>query len=73
MGVAYEFREGLRLKKWNHVLKSIVKYRKIRTELCEGYMENSIDLLKRAESYGCTVFPIGCWWGWWCFIVLSKS
>ena len=59
MGVAYEFREGLRLKKWNHVLESIEKYRKIRTELCEGYMENSIDLLKRAESFGCTVFPLG--------------
>ncbi len=59
MGVAYEFREGLRLQKWNHVLDSIVKYRKIRTELCEGYMENSIDLLKRAESCDCTVFPLG--------------
>ena len=59
MGVAYEFREGLRLQKWNHVLKSMVNYRKIRTELCEGYMENSTDLLERAECYGCTVFPLG--------------
>ncbi len=59
MGVAYEFREGLRLQKWNHVLESIVKYRKIRTEICEGYMENSIDMLKRAESCECTVFPLG--------------
>jgi D-glycero-alpha-D-manno-heptose-7-phosphate kinase len=59
IGVAYEFREGLRLQKWNHVLRSIVKYRKIRTELCEGYMENSADLLKRAESCDCTVFPLG--------------
>ena len=59
MGVAYEFREGLRLQKWNHVLESIVKYRKIRTELCGGYMENSTDLLNRAESCDCTVFPLG--------------
>ena len=59
LGVAYEFREGLRLQKWDHVLESIVKYRKIRTKLCKSYMENSIDLLKSAESCGCTVFPLG--------------
>ncbi len=59
LGVAYEFREGLRLQKWDHVLESIVKYRKIRKKLCEGYMENSSDLLKRAECYDCTVFPLG--------------
>mgnify|MGYP002408932860 FL=1 len=59
MKVAYEFREGLRLKKWGHVIQSIDKYREIRTKLCEEYMENSWDLLERAKSYGCTAFPLG--------------
>lgn len=59
MKVAYEFREGLRLQKWDHVMRSIEKYRKIRTKLCEGYMKNSIDLMERAKSYNCTTFPLG--------------
>ena len=59
MKVAYEFREGLRLQKWDHVLKSIDEYRKIRTKLCEGYMRNSTDLLERAKSCNCTIFPLG--------------
>jgi D-glycero-alpha-D-manno-heptose-7-phosphate kinase len=59
MKVAYEFREGLRLQKWDHVLESIEKYRKIRTKLCEGYMESSRDLLERAKSCNCTAFPLG--------------
>ena len=59
MKVAYEFREGLRQQKWGHVMKSIDRYRKIRTKLCEGYMKNSIDLLERAKNYHCTTFPLG--------------
>jgi len=59
MKVAYEFREGLRLQKWDHVLESIEEYRKIRTKLCEGYMESSRDLLERAKSYNCIAFPLG--------------
>ena len=59
MKVAYEFREGLRLQKWDHVLESIEEYRKIRTKLCEGYMESSRDLLERAKSFNCTAFPLG--------------
>jgi galactokinase/mevalonate kinase-like predicted kinase len=59
MKVAYDFREGLRLKKWDHVLESIEEYRRIRTKLCEGYMENSRELLERAETYNCTAFPLG--------------
>lgn len=59
MKVAYEFREGLRLQKWENVLKSIEEYRKIRTKLCEGYMGSSTDLLKRAKSNNCTAFPLG--------------
>lgn len=59
MKVAYAYREGLRLQKWDHVLESIDKYRKIRTKLCEGYMESSWDLLERAKSYNSTAFPLG--------------
>lgn len=59
MKVAYEFREGLRLQKWDHVLESIDKYRKIRTNLCEDYMDSSRDMLERAKSCNCTAFPLG--------------
>jgi galactokinase/mevalonate kinase-like predicted kinase len=59
MKVAYEFREGLRLQKWDHVLESIDKYREIRTKLCEGYMESSRDLLERAKSCNSSAFPLG--------------
>ncbi|HML04733.1 MAG TPA: GHMP kinase, partial [Methanobacterium sp.] len=59
MKVAYQFREGLRLQKWGHVLESIEKYRKIRTKLCKEYMDGSIDLLERAKEYNCTAFPLG--------------
>jgi galactokinase/mevalonate kinase-like predicted kinase len=56
---AYLFREGLRLRKWNQVLESVKKYREIRTSLCKEYMEGSMDILDRAESKGCTAFPLG--------------
>ena len=59
MGVAYKFREGLRLQKWDHVLESIEKYRKIRTKLCQGYMESSMELLKHAKRFNSTAFPLG--------------
>ena len=59
MEIAYRFREGLRLRKWDHVLDSIVEYRKIRTKLCRDYMKGSTDLLERAELHNCTVFPLG--------------
>ncbi|MBI4814376.1 MAG: GHMP kinase [Methanobacterium sp.] len=59
MKIAYAYREALRLKKWDIVLDSIEKYRKIRIKLCEGYMESSWDLLERAKRFGSTVFPLG--------------
>lgn len=59
MKVAYDFREGLRLKKWDHVLNSIDEYRKIRTKLCKGYMEKSGNILEYAQSNNCTAFPLG--------------
>ncbi|MBI5681273.1 MAG: GHMP kinase [Methanobacterium sp.] len=59
MKVAYKFREGLRLQKWDHVTESIDEYRRIRTKLCEGYMESSRDLLERAKVFNCIAFPLG--------------
>ncbi len=59
MEVAYMFREGLRLQKWDHVMDSVEKYRKIRTKLCRDYMECSANLLERAKSHNCTAFPLG--------------
>lgn len=59
MRIAYTYREALRLKKWGHVFESIEKYREIRIKLCEGYMESSWDLLKRAGDFKSTIFPLG--------------
>ena len=59
MEVAYRFREGLRLQRWDHVMDSVEKYRKIRTKLCQDYMEGSMDLYEIARSHNCTVFPLG--------------
>lgn len=57
--IAYQFREGLRLRKWDQVLESIRRYRKIRTDLCPEYMNGAREILGRAEAKGCTAFPLG--------------
>lgn len=57
--IAYQFREGLRLREWNQVLESIRRYREIRVALCASYMNGGQEILGRAESKGCTAFPLG--------------
>lgn len=57
--MAYRFREGLRLKKWDHVQNSIEEYRKIRENLCADYMGGSKELLQEANDHNCAVFPLG--------------
>jgi D-glycero-alpha-D-manno-heptose-7-phosphate kinase len=57
--MAYQFREGLRLRDWAQVLESIRTYREVRTSLCHDYIASSIELLGRAEAKGCTAFPLG--------------
>jgi len=57
--IAYQFREGLRLRRWYQVLESVRKYREVRTALCPAYMKGATELLERAEAKGCTVFPLG--------------
>lgn len=57
--IAYQFREGLRLRRWDQVLESVREYREVRTALCSAYMEGATELLERAEAKGCTIFPLG--------------
>lgn len=57
--IAYQFREGLRLHKWDQVLESIQRYREIRTALCPDYMNGAREILGRAEAKGYTSFPLG--------------
>jgi galactokinase/mevalonate kinase-like predicted kinase len=57
--LAYQFREGLRLRNWDQVFSSIETYRHIRTELCPAYMHGCNEILGRSEGLGCTAFPLG--------------
>jgi D-glycero-alpha-D-manno-heptose-7-phosphate kinase len=57
--IAYLFREGLRLTKWNQVLISIRKYRDIRTKLCEAYMDGAREILSHALDNEAEAFPLG--------------
>lgn len=57
--IAYLFREGLRLRRWDQVLDSIHKYREIRTALCSDYMAGAEEITGRAEAEGCVSFPLG--------------
>lgn len=57
--IAYQFREGLRLRKWGQVLESIRTYREIRTTICGDYLAGAREILGRAEAKGCTAFPLG--------------
>ena len=57
--VAYQFREGLRLGKWDKVIKSICEYREIRTTLCPFYMNGAEEISKIAEEKGSVAFPLG--------------
>jgi galactokinase/mevalonate kinase-like predicted kinase len=57
--IAYQFREGLRLRSWEKVLESVRKYREVRTTLCLAYMAGATEIQERAEAKGCTTFPLG--------------
>lgn len=70
--LAYLFREGLRLHKWDQVMESVNEYRNVRTALCSGYMYASRDLLKRAEANGATIFPLGAGGGGGVLVVSAE-
>ena len=57
--IAYEFREGLRLRKWNQVADSITAYRDVRTRLCGAYMDGANEIQGFADAKGCATFPVG--------------
>ena len=57
--LAYLFREGLRLHKWDQIANSVLKYRKIRTTISSDYMKGSEGITERAEAKGCVSFPLG--------------
>lgn len=66
--IAYLFREGLRLRKWDQVLDSIHKYREIRTTLCSDYTVGAEEITGRAEAEGCESFPLGAGGGGGVFV-----
>ena len=57
--IAYDYREGLRLREWDRVLASIRRYREIRTAVCNDYMSGSHEILSDAEAMDGTAFPLG--------------
>jgi galactokinase/mevalonate kinase-like predicted kinase len=57
--LAYQFREGLRLRDWQAIAKSINDYRTIRSELCPEYMTGAGEMQRIAETLGCATFPLG--------------
>ena len=60
LALAYDFREGLRSKDWPRVSQSIAGYRKIRTELCAGYMTQEChDIQLKSGELGAESFPLG--------------
>ena len=59
LALAYQFREGLRLRLWDRVADAIDTYRTIRTELCPHYMTGAEVIQNVAEKFGCVSFPLG--------------
>lgn len=57
--IAYRFREGLRLRRWDEALLAIREYRAVRTALCPDYMTGAAEIHGFAEEKGCTAFPLG--------------
>jgi galactokinase/mevalonate kinase-like predicted kinase len=57
--IAYQFREALRLRKWEQALEALSAYRKIRTTLCSDYMKGAQEIIELALENGCEAFPLG--------------
>lgn len=68
LDVAYQFREGLRLKQWNDVFEAIKEYVEIRTSLCSAYMDGALEIQGFAKEKGCIAFPLGAGGGGGVFI-----
>jgi D-glycero-alpha-D-manno-heptose-7-phosphate kinase len=60
LGVAYEFREGLRKKDWSRVCKAIREYAQTRVKLCPDYMTSECwDIQGYCEDHDAESFPLG--------------
>lgn len=57
---AYEYREGLRLKDWGRICRSVRKYRSVRIKLCADYMTSECwDIQGQCENHEAESFPLG--------------
>lgn len=60
LGIAHEFREGLRTKDWLRVSEAIREYARVRVQLCADYMTSECwDIQGQCEKYGAESFPLG--------------
>lgn len=59
LNIAYMFREGLRLQRWDQVFNSIREYRDVRIKLCSDYMAGAEEMTALAEDVNCVTFPLG--------------
>jgi galactokinase/mevalonate kinase-like predicted kinase len=70
--IAYEFREGLRLRQWNRIKEAIDEYRQVRTNLCSDYLAGAHEIVCHSEMFGCTAFPLGAGGGGGVFVFSAK-
>jgi D-glycero-alpha-D-manno-heptose-7-phosphate kinase len=58
--IAFDYREGLRLRDWQRVAFAMADYRKARTELSADYMTSrSWDIQAQCDAVGAQSFPLG--------------
>lgn len=69
--IAYEFREGIRLRQWNRITEAINDYRKIRTLLCSDYLTGAHEIIGHSEAKGGSAFPLGAGGGGGVFVFCS--
>jgi len=60
LGIAFDFREGLRLRDWDRIRHSIGQYARTRTQLCRDYMTSECwDIQGQCEHHDSESFPLG--------------
>lgn len=60
LGLACDFREGLRTRDWDRVHDSIRKYAEVRVNLCSDYRTSECwDIQGHCEQFGAVSFPLG--------------
>lgn len=69
--IAYEFREGVRLRQWDRITGAIDDYRKIRALLCSDYLTGAHEIIGHSEAKGGSAFPLGAGGGGGVFVFCS--